>query len=394
MFTDRNSRVKKLARCLLLSTVFFSIARSGSAQTAMPVCRSNESLASTTFKAQSCDWVVRGFSFVDASSMPELRLHYVTLGEPHRDIKGDIDNAVLLLHWTGASGAALLSAEFQQSLYAAGKPLDAQKYFLVVPDNLGHGQSSKPSDGLRMAFPHYNYGDLVSLQHRLVTEGLGIRRLHAIVGLSMGGMNAWQWVERYPEAVNAVMPVVSLPVKVSGRNLLWRRLAIDWIRNDPEWKNGNYEHNPSSFAQSWQLAMLMIEGVPHLQKVLPDREATEAYIARINKQADAMDANDVLYSIDASRDYDPESKLGTITTPVWALNFSDDEFNPDTLQILQTLASRVPHIQYFIQLGTSESHGHLTMAHPNLWASHVADFMKLADLTAEERQANQSPTKH
>jgi homoserine O-acetyltransferase len=381
MFAERELDVAKLAAYVTLAAALLLGGRSVSAQMAAPVCRSNESFAST-YKTQSCDWDLLGFSFADLSSLPRLRLHYTTLGTPHRDDKGNIDNAVLLLHWTGASGGALLTAEFQQSLYAPGKPLDAQRYFLIVPDNLGHGQSSKPSDGLRTAFPHYNYDDLVSLQHRLVTEGIGVRRLHAIVGLSMGGMNAWQWVERYPEAVNVVMPVVSLPVKVSGRNLLWRRLAIDWIRNDPGWKNGNYDHNPSSFAQAWQLATLMIEGVPHLQKTLTDREATEAYIDGLTKQADAMDANDVLYSIDASRDYDPESKLATITTPVWVLNFSDDEFNPDTLQILQTLSVKVPHMQYFVQLGTSESHGHLTMAHPSLWASHVADFMKLADATA------------
>jgi homoserine O-acetyltransferase/O-succinyltransferase len=382
MYTDRELSVTKLAAYVILAATLLAGDLSVSAQKAAPVCRSNESFAST-YKAQSCDWVLRGFSFADASSLPELRLHYTTLGESHRDNKGNIDNAVLLLHWTGASGAALLSAEFQQSLYAPGKPLNAQRYFLIVPDNLGHGQSSKPSDGLRSAFPHYNYGDLVSLQHRLVTEGIGIKRLHAIVGLSMGGMNAWQWVERYPEAVNAVMPVVSLPVKVSGRNLLWRRLAINWIRNDPGWMNGNYDHNPNSFAQAWQLATLMIEGVPHLQKTLTDRETTEVFIAGLTKQADAMDANDVLYSIDSSRDYDPESKLATITTPIWALNFSDDEFNPDTLQILETLSVKVPHLQYVVQQGTSESHGHLTMAHPSLWASHVADFMKLADVTAK-----------
>jgi homoserine O-acetyltransferase len=280
MSTDRDISVTKLAVGVIVGTALLSGSGSLSAQTETPMCRSDESLAFATYKVQSCNWILRDFSFADDSSIPELRLHYTTLGEPHRDGKGNIDNAVLLLHWTGASGAALLSAEFQQSLYAAGKPLDAQRYFLIVPDDLGHGQSSKPSDGLRSAFPHYTYGDLVLLQHRLVTEGLGIGRLHAIVGLSLGGMNAWQWVERYPEAVNAVMPVVSLPVKVSGRNLLWRRLAIDWIRDDPGWKNGNYDHNPSSFPQAWQLAMLMIEGVPHLQKVLPDREATRCLYGR------------------------------------------------------------------------------------------------------------------
>lgn len=185
------------------------------------------------------------------------------------------------------------------------------------------------------------------------------------------------------------MPIVSLPVKVSGRNLLWRRLAITWIRNDPGWKNGNYNHNPSSLTQAWQLAMLMIEGIPHLQTILPDRETTDAYIGGTSKQADAMDANDLLYSIDASRDYDPERELGKITTPVWALNFSDDEFNPDTLQILQTQSTKVAHMRYVVQPGTSSSYGHLTMAHPSLWAPHVAEFMKMAESNAETASRNE-----
>jgi homoserine O-acetyltransferase len=389
MVTHRDKSFKTITIRAIVAVVILFGSHGSGAHAETPTCRPHESLLPATFKAQSCDWALRGFSFADSTSIPQLRLHYTTLGQPHHDAQGNIDNAVLLLHWTGASGTAMLSPEFQASLYSSGRPLDADRYFLIVPDNLGHGQSSKPSDGMRMAFPHYNYGDLVSLQYRLVTEGLGIKRLHAIVGLSMGGMNAWQWAERYPEAVSAVMPIVSLPVKVSGRNLLWRRLAITWIRNDPGWKNGNYNHNPSSLTQAWQLAMLMIEGIPHLQTILPDRETTDAYIGGTSKQADAMDANDLLYSIDASRDYDPGSRLGKITSPIWALNFSDDEFNPDTLQILQTQSTKVAHMRYVVQPGTSSSYGHLTMAHPSLWAPHVAEFMKMAESNAETASRNE-----
>jgi homoserine O-acetyltransferase len=240
---------------------------------------------------------------------------------------------------------------------------------------VGHGRSSKPSDGLRMAFPKYGYGDIVDLQHRLVTETLGIKRLHAILGISMGGMNAWQWAEAYPDAVDGIMPVVSFPTKVSGRNLIWRHLAIGTIRNDPDWQDGNYQKPFRGWIQSYQLLRMMIDGVPHLQAIAPDGAAADRFIAEAARQAPGADANDLLYSLQASADYDPEAALGTIRTKVFALNFGDDEFNPDQLQILEHLIARVPHATYKVQPGSEKSFGHLTMAHPELWAQQVATFM-------------------
>ena len=213
--------------------------------------------------AKQADVTYQSYRLRGGEILEQLRLHYATLGTPHRNASGEVDNAVLMLHWTGNSGANLLTPEYQKALYAPGQPLDALKYFLIVPDNLGHGKSSRPGDGLRANFPHYGYADLVELQHKLVTEALGIEHLHAIVGMSMGGMNAWQWAEAYPDAMDGIMPVVSFPVRVTGRNLLWRRLVIDDIRSDPAWQRGDYSSATPNFIRAYQLLRMMIDGVPH-----------------------------------------------------------------------------------------------------------------------------------
>jgi homoserine O-acetyltransferase len=329
-----------------------------------------------TLPIEQHDAVYQNYALLEGGRLPQVRIHYATIGTAHRNAAGQIDNAVLLLHWTGASGKAMLSETFQQSLYAPGAPLDASRYFLIIPDNLGHGASTKPSDGLKAQFPAYGYRDLVVLQHKLVTETLGIEHLHAIVGLSMGGMNAWQWAEQYPDAMDGIMPVVALPVHISGRNLLWRQMAARWIQQDPEYRDGNYTSQPQVLNQVGELIRLMIDGVPHLQSVLPDAAATQQFLQTIDQQGSGYDTNDLLYSIQSSRDYAPEDQLSVITTKVYALNFDDDEFNPARLQILEPSIAKIPHAQYAIQPGTAESHGHLTMAHPELWASHVSIFMK------------------
>lgn len=326
--------------------------------------------------AKQADVWFDNYRFRNGETLSLLRLHYATLGDPHRNAQGEIANAVLVLHWTGSGGGALLSPEYTEALFGPGQPLDASRYFLIFPDNLGHGKSSKPSDGLKAEFPHYGYGDIVDLQHRLVTEVLGIRHLHAIVGMSMGGMNAWQWAEAYPDAVDGIMPVVSLPMKVSGRNLLWRRMVINAIRSDPEWNSGNYVKPPRGWVQGYQILRLMIDGVPHLQAIVPDKAAAECFIAEAQHQAEAQDANDVLYSLESSADYDPEPGLAAIKAKVFALNFGDDEFNPDELQVLQRLVPQVPYGRFAVQPGSATSFGHLTMAHPKLWAHHVGAFMR------------------
>jgi homoserine O-acetyltransferase len=315
------------------------------------------------------------YKFRNGETLDKVRIHYATLGKPHRNEAGAIDNAVLVLHWTGSDGRVLLTPPFMKTLFAAGQPLDANRYFLIFPDSVGHGRSSKPSDGMRMKFPKYGYGDMVDLQHKLITETLGIKRLHAILGISMGGMNAWQWAVAYPDAVEGIMPVVSFPAKVAGRNLIWRHMAVDAIRSDPDWQNGNYRGSFRGWEEGYQLLRMMIDGVPHLQAVAPDGAGADQFIAEAKKQSAGADANDVLYSLQSSADYDPEPGLAGIKAKVFALNFGDDEFNPDQLQLLERLITRVPNGRYKVQPGSEASFGHLTMAHPELWADNVATFM-------------------
>jgi homoserine O-acetyltransferase/O-succinyltransferase len=336
------------------------------------------------------DAIFDDYRLRDGETIERLRLHYATLGSPHRNASGDIDNAVMVLHWTGNSGASLLTPEYIQWLFSDGAPLDARRFYLIFPDNLGHGKSTKPSDGLRAKFPHYGYNDLVDLQHRLVTETLGINRLHAILGMSMGGMNAWQWAERYPDQVEAIMPVVCLPAPVSGRNLLWRRLAIAEIRSDPDWQRGNYTNPPLGFMQAYLLLRMMIDGVPHLQATIPDAKAADRYMATILEQNANSDPNDLLYSLESSQDYDREPDLDKVHARVFALNFSDDEFNPDELQVLQSRMKSVKNGRYVVQLGSSETYGHLTMAHPALWAEHVREFVQALEGAPPVRTAPKS----
>jgi homoserine O-acetyltransferase len=326
--------------------------------------------------ATQTDVWFENYRFRDGESLAGLRLHYATLGSPHRDAQGKIDNAVLVIHWTGADGNTLLSKNYMDALFAPGRPLDATRYFLIFPDNVGHGKSSRPSDGLKAKFPKYDYADMVDLQHRLVTETLGIEHLHAILGMSMGGMNAWQWAEAYPNAMDGIMPVVSMPIPISGRNMLWRRMVIDAIRSDPQWDGGNYTSPPQGWLSAFPLMRMMLDGVPHLQVVVPDGPAADRFIAEAQSQAAGVDANDMLYSLSSSADYDPRPGLAAIKAKVYALNFADDEFNPTELHVLEELMPKVREGRFVVQPGSAESFGHLTMAHPELWSEHVAEFMQ------------------
>jgi homoserine O-acetyltransferase/O-succinyltransferase len=330
---------------------------------------------SSEVAAQADAWF-DNYRFHDGEILPRLHIHYSTLGSPHRNAQGQIDSAVLVIHWTGADGKTLLSKNYMDALFAPGRPLDATRYFLILPDNVGHGQSSKPSDGLKAAFPKYGYADMVDLQHRLVTEKLGIEHLHAILGMSMGGMNAWQWAEAYPDAMDGIMPVVSMPIPISGRNMLWRRIVIDAIRSDPQWSGGNYTAPPQGWLKAFPLMEMMLDGVPHLQILVPDGPAADRFIADARSQAISIDANDILYSLSSSADYDPQPGLAAIKTKVYALNFADDEFNPVELHVLEELMPRVRGGRFIIQAASAKSLGHLTMAHPELWSEHVAEFMQ------------------
>jgi homoserine O-acetyltransferase/O-succinyltransferase len=319
------------------------------------------------------------YKFRDGETLPQLRLHYMTLGNPHKSAAGTVDNGVLLLHWTNASSQALVVTEYREALFAPGAPLDATRFFIIIPDDIGHGRSSKPSDGLRAAFPHYGYGDMVDLQHKLVTESMGIQHLHAIIGMSMGCMNAWQWAEAYPDAIDGIMPVACFPAAISGRNLLWRRMLIDGIRSDPMWENGNYQKQPPSASQGFLLARMMIDGVPALQQEVPTAEAADALIHGVKSQAGGGDANDLLYAFESSRDFNAEPDLSQIKSKVFALNFADDEFYRDSLQILQHDIEQVRRRQVIVRSVSTGSVGHLSMAHPNLWKDQVRAFINWLD---------------
>ena len=325
--------------------------------------------------AQADAWF-DNYKFRDGETLTRLKIHYSTLGKPHRSIKGEIDNAVLVLHWTGADSRALLSPTYTKVLFDANRPLDAHRYYLIFPDSVGHGQSSKPSDGLKMKFPNYDYNDVVDLQHKLVTETLGIEHLHAILGMSMGGMNAWQWAEAYPDMLDGVMPVVSLPIPVSGRNLLWRRMVIDAIRSDPAWKNGDYTETPRGWIVGYNILRMMIDSASALQHEVSDSAAADKFLDGNRVTAEHVDANDILYSLESSFSYNPEPELAKIKTKLFALNFSDDEFNPDRMQVLETIVPKLDDGRYVVQAGTPSSPGHFTMTRPDLWAQHVAEFVR------------------
>lgn len=334
---------------------------------------------STTVNLQQNEVSFANYKFRDGEILPQLRIQYTTLGTPHKNAQGTVDNAILLLHWTNAGSQALLVPEYQEALFAPGAPLDATRFFLIIPDDIGHGHSSKPSDGLKASFPRYGYGDMVDLQHKLVVESLRLTHLHAIVGMSMGCMNAWQWAEAYPDAMDGIMPIACFPAPISGRNLLWRRILVDGIRSDPLWQNGNYQQQPPSGAAGFVLARLMIDGVPALQQEVRSPEVADAFIRGIKSQTENVDTNDLLYAFESSRDFDAEPGLSQIKTKVFALNFADDEFYRDSLQILERDIRQAHQGKVIVRPVTAGSAGHFSMAHPNLWKDQVKAFINWLD---------------
>jgi homoserine O-acetyltransferase/O-succinyltransferase len=372
------------AACLLLGVTAFATTLAGSAFAQSTSSSAASGPASPWDQRVNADAIqadawFQNYKSRNGGTLERVKIHYATLGTPHRNAKGDIDNAVLVLHWTGADSRVLLNPTFSQALFNPGRPLDAKRYYLIFPDSVGHGQSSKPSDGLKTKFPDYDYGDIVDLQHKLVTETLGVKHLHAILGMSMGGMNAWQWAQAYPDMMDGVMPVVSLPIAVSGRNLLWRRMAIDAIRSDPDWKGGDYTQPPRGWVHGFRVLRMMIDSASALQQQIPNGAAADKFLTTTRMQAEQVDANDILYSLKSSFSYDPEPKLSEIKTKVFALNFSDDEFNPDGLQVLQNSVLKLKQGRYVVQPGTAMSPGHFTMTLPDLWAQHVGKFMQWLD---------------
>jgi homoserine O-acetyltransferase len=321
------------------------------------------------------DVVVKNFRFRSNEVLPELRLHYRTFGHLEHDAHGTARNAVLIMHGTGGSGAQFLRADFADRLFRPGGLLDANKYFIVLPDGIGHGKSSKPSDGLRARFPRYGYLDMVEAQHRLLQE-IGVNHLRLVMGTSMGGMHTWLWGELYPQSMDALMPLASLPGQISGRNRVWRRVVIDAIRNDPLWQQGNYREQPPSLRTALQMLFLMgsnpVLRQQQMASLQRSDEVLDAYVAEALKTADA---NDILYQVSASQDYDPAPGLEKIRAPLVAINSADDLINPPELGILEREIRRVPHGRAVVVPFSSQTRGHGTHTIAAVWKQYLQELL-------------------
>ncbi|TLZ28072.1 MAG: alpha/beta fold hydrolase [Gammaproteobacteria bacterium] len=323
------------------------------------------------------DFLLKDFRFASGESLPELRIHYRTFGTPRADAHGVVHNAVIILHGTGGSGASLVRAEFAGELFAAGQPLDAAKYFIVLPDGIGHGNSSKPSDGLHARFPHYGYRDMVEAQYRLLTEGLHVSHARLVMGTSMGGMHTWLWGELHPEFMDALMPLASLPTQISGRNRAWRRVIIDAIRNDPAWQGGEYSSEPPSLRTALEMLWLVSSNPVLRQDEAPTlARADQALDTYVNDQMKSADANDLLYAVSASQDYDPGPALEKIEVPLIAVNSADDLINPPELKILEREIQRVPHGRAVVIPFSERTRGHGSHTVAVLWKRHLEELLK------------------
>lgn len=322
------------------------------------------------------DYVIKGFRFTTGETLPELRLHYRTLGKPVKDAKGIVRNAVWIGHGTGGSGAQFFRPEFAGELFGVGQLLDAARYFIVLPDGIGHGKSSKPSDGLKAKFPKYGYTDMVEAQYQLLTKGLGVNHLRLVMGTSMGGMHSWMWGERHPDYMDALMPLASLPTQISGRNRVWRRTLIDAIRNDPSWNGGDYTRQPASLRTASEIIFFMGSNPPLRQEQMPTLAKTDEVLdAAIAKALEATDANDVLYQVSASWDYDPGPGLEKIRVPLLAINTADDLINPPELGILEREIQRVPQGEARLIPLSPETRGHGSHTVAKLWMQDLARLL-------------------
>lgn len=320
------------------------------------------------------DYLAHDFKFRSGEQMAELRLHYRTLGNPARDASGRITNAVLLLHGTGGSGQQFLAPQFADVLYGPGEPLDLSRYFIIAVDGIGHGHSSKPSDGMHAHFPQYDYDDMVLAQHLLLTEGLGVQHLRLIFGTSMGCMHAFVWGETYPTFMDALMPMACLPVQIAGRNRIWRKLLMDAIRSDPDWKEGEYREEPKRALRTAQGLLAIAGSAPMLmQKNLPTRDAADKYVAdSVESRIASLDANDLLYQVNASRNYDPSPQLEAITAPVMWINSADDFINPPELGIAEKESKRLKHGTFVLLPISEKTHGHGT----HTWAAAWQEYLR------------------
>lgn len=323
------------------------------------------------------DYEITDFHFSSGESLPALRIHYLTLGAPRRDAHGVVRNAVLVLHGTGGSGRGFLSPHFAGVLFGPGALLDTARDYVILPDGIGHGGSSKPSDGLHARFPHYTYDDMVHAQYLLLTEHLGVNHLRLIMGTSMGCMHAWIWGYTHPAFADGLVPLACAPRQIAGRNRMMRTMIMDDIRDDPAWQGGDYTTEPEvGLRGALQVLFLMVSAPLVQQRQAPTRDAADSLIRRfVDQRLRTTDADDLLYAFAASRDYDPSPHLTEITAQVLAINTTDDEVNPPELHVVEPLVARVPHARFvLIPLGPN-THGHSTHSWPAVWESYLKDFL-------------------
>ena len=327
---------------------------------------------------QKGDFTIKNFTFRSGETLAELRQHYTTLGKPVHNAQGAVTNAVLILHGTGGSGRQFLGPIFAGELFGPGQLLDTNHYYIILPDSIGHGRSSKPSDGLHAHFPQYDYDDMVSAQYRLLNEGLGVNHLRLILGTSMGCMHSFVWGEMYPDFMDALMPLACLPVQIAGRNRLWRKMAMDAIRNDPEWKQGEYSQEPRQALLAWTDFLIIAGSAPQqMQKTMPTGNAADKYLeAAYEKGIEGLDANDILYQVNASRNYDPSPQLAKIKAAVMHINSEDDFVNPPMLGIAEREIKKVKNGKFVLIPASDRTYGHGTHTHAAVWNHYLAELLE------------------
>ena len=337
--------------------------------------------AAPSYSGQTeADWIAHDFAFHTGDRLAELRLHYLTIGKAAHDAAGHVTNAVLILHGTGGTGHAFLSQNFSEELFGRGQPLDAATHYLILPDGIGHGKSSKPSDGLRQRFPHYNYEDMVRGEALLVRDGLHVDHLRLVIGTSMGAMHTWIWGYLYPDRMDALMPLASAPVAIAGRNRMFRAMIIQSIRNDPAWKDGEYKVPPVNGLIAAEYALWMMTSSPlQLHKTNPTREKADAAVEALRKGARQVDANDMLYQFEASADYNPSPRLAQITAPLFAINSADDEVNPPELGIMEREIQKVPRGRYILIPTSDDTRGHGTHSRALVWKQYLIELLRISE---------------
>jgi homoserine O-acetyltransferase len=346
-----------------------------------PAALPADNLSGAALNPQEGDYVIPDFHFTSGEALPELRIHYTVLGKPRRDEHGRVANAVLVLHGTGGSGHSFLVDRFAGVLFGKDQPLDAGRYFIILPDGIGHGASSKPSDGLHAHFPQYTYDDMVAAQYALLTQGLHVDHLRLLVGTSMGCMHTWLWAERYPAFMDAAMPLACLPVQIAGRNRLWRDLVLESIRTDPQWLQGEYRAEPMQALRAAAGYLLIAGSAPiQMQMALPTRESADDFLkVYMDRQLPALDANDLWYQVNASRDYDPSGGLDKIQTRVMWINSGDDFINPPELGIAEREVRKVKNARFVLLPASDQTHGHGTHTWAAVWQQYLVELLSATE---------------